>query len=188
MVPARQIQKKLTFTANHATMQLLKLTVLSSLLFAFAISFTSCEKDAEKNKVTQYVKSGIVLSGAQETPATPSAAQGSLDVSYSKASKTLTYKFIWSGLADTITGIHIHGLAPTGFAAAIVQNILTVKNEALFPFRGGSYSGFLFADGVKVKEEDLLNHLYYLNIHTKGVNPNGGTYGGGEIRGQIRFQ
>jgi len=121
------------------------------------------------------------MTGAQETPATPSAAQGSLDVTYNKGSRTLTYKFTWSGLADTITGIHIHGLAPTGYAASIVQNILTTKNEVTFPFRGGSYTGFLFADGLKVKEEDLLNHLYYLNIHTK-------TYPGGEIRGQIRFQ
>ncbi|MEI9911661.1 MAG: CHRD domain-containing protein [Bacteroidota bacterium] len=162
-------------------MQLLKLTVLSSLLLALAVSFTSCEKDSEQDRVINYVKSGIVMTGAQETPATPSAAQGSLDVTYSKATKTLTYKFTWSGLADTITGIHIHGLAPTGYAAAIVQNILTTKNEAAFPFRGGSYSGLFYADGVKVKEEDLLNHFYYLNIHTK-------TYPSGEIRGQIRFQ
>lgn len=169
-------------------MQLLKITFLTISLLAIVLSFTSCKKYSEKKKENLYLKTGIVLSGAQETPATPSTATGSLDVTYDKTSRTLTYKFTWSGLTDTITGIHIHGLAPTGYAAAIVQNILTIKNEAAFPFRGGSYSGFLFADGVKVKEEDILNHLYYLNIHTKGINPNGGNYLGGEIRGQIRFQ
>jgi hypothetical protein len=179
--PDCQIQKKLIFTSNLSTMQLLKLTVLSSFLFALAISFTSCEKEAEKNKVTIYFKDNIPMTGAQETPATASTATGSLTVSYSKATKSLNYKIVWTGLADTITGIHIHGLAPVGYTASIVQNILTVKNEAGFPFRGGSYSGTLLVDDVKIKEVDLLNYFYYLNIHTK-------TYPSGEIRGQIRFQ
>jgi hypothetical protein len=162
-------------------MQLIKLTALCSLLFAFAISFTSCEKEAEKKKSLEYSKSGIAMTGAQEAPNTPSTAIGSLDVFYSKAVKVLSYKVTWQGLADTIVGMHIHGLAPAGYSTAIVQNILTTKNEAAFPFRGGSYSGTLLVDGSVIKEENLLNGLYYLNIHTK-------TYPGGEIRGQIRFQ
>ena len=174
-------------------MQLIKQTALSLLFFAFILSFSSCEKDSEKDKVTLFTKNGVVMSGAQETPPNPSAALGSLDISYSKGSKTLVYKFTWTGLADTITGIHIHGLAPEGYGqiagapSNIVQGILNGKNETLFPFRGGSYSGTLLVDGVKVKEENLLNGLYYLNIHTKGINPNGGTYAGGEIRAQIKF-
>lgn len=159
-------------------MQLLKLSAFSLFILIFAVS---CEKEVEKEKVTDYAKSEIPMTGAQETPATPSTGQGSLDVFYSKSTKVLQYTFRWNGLADTITGIHIHGLAPTGYAAGIVQNILTTKNEAVFPFRGGSYTGTLLVDGAKVKEEDLLNHLYYLNIHTK-------TYPAGEIRGQVRFQ
>ena len=161
-------------------MQLLKLTVLSSVLFATALSFTSCEKDAER-KTVEYLKSGIPMTGANEAPVTNSTALGSLDVYYSKNSKLLSYKVTWQGLADTIVGMHIHGLAPQGYSTAIVQNILTVKNEAGFPFRGGTYSGTLNVDGVVIKEENILNGFYYLNIHTK-------TYPGGEIRGQIRFQ
>lgn len=162
-------------------MQLIKLTVFSFLLFALAIGFTSCEKDAEKKKYLEYLKSGIPMTGAQENPQTPSTALGSLDVYYAKNSKTLSYKVTWQGLADTIVGMHIHGVAPAGYSTAIVQNILTTKNEAAFPFRGGTYSGTMLVDGVVIKEENLLNGLYYLNIHTK-------TYPGGEIRGQIKFQ
>ena len=162
-------------------MQLLKLTVLSSVLFAIAISFTSCERDAERKKTLEYIKSGIPMTGAQENPATPSTALGFLDVYYAKNSKILSYKVTWQGLADTIVGMHIHGLAPVGYNTAIVQNILTTKNEAVFPFRGGSYSGTFNVDGVLVKEENLLDGFYYLNIHSK-------TYPGGEIRGQIKFQ
>lgn len=162
-------------------MRLLKLTALSSLVFVFSVSLVSCEKEAEKEKNYEYTKTEIAMTGAQETPATPSTATGSMDVYYSKATRTLSYTVRWSNLADTITGIHVHGLAPTGYAAGIVQPILTAKNEKAYPFRGGSFTGTLMVDGSKIKEEDLLNHMYYMNIHTK-------TYTGGEIRGQIRFQ
>lgn len=162
-------------------MQLLRLTVLSTLVFAIAISFTSCEKDAEKKKYLEYMKSGIPMTGAQENPISNSQALGSLDVYYAKNSKTLSYKVTWQGLADTIVGMHIHGVAPSGYSTVIVQTILQNKNEAAFPFRGGTYSGTLLIDGVVIKEENLLNGMYYLNIHSK-------VYPGGEIRGQIKFQ
>jgi hypothetical protein len=189
------IQKKLIFTVNHATMQLLKLTVLSSLLFALAISFTSCEPETEIRKTLEYSKTAIPMTGAQEAaPFNVSPAIGSLDVYYNKTTKILTYKFTWQGLTDTITGIHIHGLAPVGYNAGIVQNILIngTKNEALFPFRGGTFTGTFNVDGVVVKEENLLNGFYYLNIHTQGIVPGlappNNRYTGGEIRGQIKFQ
>lgn len=165
-------------------MRLLKLTALSFLLLAFAVTFTSCERDNEKKKTVEYIKTGIPMTGAQENnPANVSTALGSLDVWYSKNNKVLNYKVTWNGLTDTIIGIHIHGLAPVGYNAGIIQNILALntKNEALYPYRGGSFTGTFNVDGVVVKEENLLNGLYYLNIHTK-------TYAGGEIRGQIKFQ
>jgi CHRD domain len=151
------------------------------------------------------MKSGIPMTGAQEgAPFNVSSAIGSLDVYYAKNSKTLSYKITWQGLTDTIVGIHIHGPAPIGYPGAappgaatqpnapILQSILPSKNEALFPFRGGSYSGTLLVDGVVIKEENLLNGMYYLNIHTQGIVPGlvapNNKYTGGEIRGQIRFQ
>jgi hypothetical protein len=191
--PLCPIQKKPIFTSNTATMRLLKLTALSCILFAVMISFNSCEKEAEKKKNIEYVKTGIPMTGAQEAaPFNVSPAIGSLDVNYNKSTKTLTYKVTWQGLTDTIVGMHIHGLAPVGYNAPIVQSILTTKNEAVFPFRGGSYSGTLNVDGVVVKEENLLNGFYYLNIHTQGIvpglTPPNNRYTGGEIRGQIKFQ
>ncbi len=162
-------------------MKLLRLTVFSFLFVSVIFSMTSCEKDAEKKKTNEFSRTAIALTGAQETPPNASTASGSMDVLYTKGSKVLSYKVKWENLSDTIVGIHIHGQAPTGFAATIVQNILTTKNEAGFPFRGGSYTGTLLIDGAKIKEQDLLNGFYYLNIHSK-------TYPAGEIRGQIKFQ
>ena len=170
-------------------MKLIKLTALSSLFFVFVSGISSCEKATEEKKVTDYSKNGIVMSGAQETPAVPSTALGSMDVFYSKDTRSLTYKVTWSGLADSLSLMHIHGLGPTGFAAGVVQNIVAASNS-IFPqktsgkftyLKSGTISGTLLVDGVVVKEQDLLNGAYYMNIHTS-------VYPGGEIRGQIIFQ
>jgi hypothetical protein len=75
-------------------------------------------------------------------------------------------------------------LAPTGFAAGVVQTFstsaitrcATVSNTSC-----GSYKGSMLVDDVVVKEQDLLNGVYYVNLHTAA-------FPGGEIRGQIRFQ
>ena len=165
-------------------MKLLKQTVLSLSLFALLFAISSCEPDAEQKRVTDFEKKGIIMSGAQETPANAATALGTLDVYYTKETRTLTYTFRWSGLTGAVTAAHIHGLAPTGYAAGVVQtfNLANiVRCNASSTTACGSYSGTLQVDGFVVKEEDLLNGMYYVNIHTAA-------YPGGEIRGQIRFQ
>lgn len=175
-------------------MQLLRLTVLSSLFLAFAVSFTSCEKEDEKKKDGHYyAKTDIPLTGAQSVPATPSGATGSMSVSYSKASKILTYTIKWTGLTDTIRAIEIYGPAPTGYASATVKQTLPgfstnlKTNQSSYPYQAGTYTGSVFADEVVIKELDILNHLYYVSIRTKAY---GFAAPGlpGEIRGQVRFQ
>jgi hypothetical protein len=104
-----------------------------------------------------------------------------MDVFYTRETRILSYTVKWSGLTGNPILMHIHGLAPTGFAANVVQTILSAANPTAFPANNGKYSGTLLVDGVVVKEQDLLNGLYYMNIHTP-------TYPGGEIRGQIVFQ
>lgn len=169
-------------------MKLLKLTALTSLMFALLVGMSSCEKNAEKKKTTDYEKKDIPLTGAQETPPNASPALGSMDVFYSKETRILTYTVRWSGLTDSVSLMHIHGLAPTGFPAGIVQNIVHTSNS-IFPqktagkytfTKTGSLSGTLLADGAAVKEQDILNGMFYMNIHTPA-------FPGGEIRGQIRF-
>ena len=166
-------------------MKLIRLTALTSLVLGLVMAITSCEKVAEEKKTTNYEKKGIALTGAQETPATPTTALGTMDVSYSKETRILTYNVTWSGLTGPVAAMHIHGLAPRGYAAGVVQNIITSSGGISTPGAAypatGKFSGTLLADGVVVKELDLLNGMYYMNIHTA-------TYPGGEIRGQIVFQ
>ena len=152
-----------------------KLTVLFSLLASVFIVFNSCKPEDLISPKTTYLKRDIIMSGAQETPAVPSTSIGLLNVSYNKVTKVLSYDFTWSGLSGPVTAGHIHGLAPTGYAAGVVQGF-----SGLSATTSGTYSGSLVVDGTRVKEEDLLNGLYYVNIHTA-------LYPGGEIRGQIRF-
>jgi hypothetical protein len=161
-------------------MKWIKLTVLSSVVFAFLLQITACEQTEEVKKTTLYQRTNIPMTGAQENPPVNTAALGTMDVSYNKSTKMLNYTVRWSGLTGNPTAMHIHGLAPVGYNTGIVQTILSASNPTLFPATG-SFSGTFLADGVVVKEENLLNGFYYINIHTT-INP------GGEIRGQIVFQ
>lgn len=167
-------------------MKLIRLTALTSLVLGLMLATTSCEKAAEEKKTTDYEKKNIPLTGAQETPAVPSTALGSLDVFYTKETRTLTWTVTWSGLTGPVAAMHIHGLAPKGYAAGVVQNIITnsggiaTPNATLYPATG-KFSGTTHVDGSVIKELDLLNGNYYINIHTAA-------YPGGEIRAQIEFQ
>ena len=168
-------------------MKLIKLTVLASLLFSSLIMFTSCEPDAELKKLSDFQKNGIVLSSAQENPANSSTALGSMNVFYTKDTRILSYTVTWQGLTGPVTAMHIHGLASPGFNAPVLQNIITSPAGSGLFVPGAAFgatskvSGTLLIDGVAIKEADLLNGNFYMNIHTA-------TYGGGEIRGQIVFQ
>ena len=180
-------QKLLIFTPNPAIMKWIKLTAFTSLLFVFVSGISSCEKNSEKKIQTDYQKLGLPLTFAQESPTPPvfSSAIGSMDVSYSKETRTLSWSVTWSGLTGLVANMHIHGLGPRGYAAGVVQNIITASNGIATPGAAygatGKISGTLLVDGVVVKELDLLNGMYYMNIHTAANT-------GGEIRGQIVFQ
>lgn len=162
----------------------MKLTALPLFMVASLFIISSCESDDELKRTSDYSKTGIALTGAQETPAVTSSGLGTMDVSYTRSSKILTYTINWSGLTGPVTAAHIHGLAPTGFAAGVVQTFTianitrcaTVSNTSC-----GTYKGTLKVDDVIVKEQDLINGVYYVNLHTAA-------FPGGEIRGQIRFQ
>jgi len=165
-------------------MKLTKLTALSILLFSSGWILTSCEPDEELKKTIEFERTGISMTGSQETPPNTASGLGTLNVHYNRNTKILTYSAAWSGLTGAVTAMHIHGLAPGGFAAGVVQ---TISTSAIAKCSGsgntscGSYNGTLYVDGVVVKEQDLLNGVYYLNIHTAA-------FPGGEIRGQVIFQ
>jgi hypothetical protein len=146
---------------------------LSKLIVVFlpVIFLLSCTDPEEFEKENTYVGT-ITMNGAQETPPVTTSATGTIEATYSKLSKTLSYKVTFSGLSGNATAAHIHGPGEVGIKADVLQTFT-------FPAKtSGTYSGTLFIDGVKIKEEELIAGRYYINIHT-AANP------AGEIRGQL---
>ena len=160
---------------------------LAAAIIITAITFTACEK---RNVAEGTETATITMSGTQEVPPNNSTATGTINAVYDRATKTLTYSASWSGLTDTLTGMHIHGPADPGSNAGILQNIIasgsvsggvTLFNPGPSFIRQGSISGRVLMDNVKLFENDLLAGKYYINVHSKA-------YPGGEIRGNLIFQ
>lgn len=166
-------------------MKLMKLTALHLFLLGSLFMMASCESDAELKRTSDYSKTEIALTGAQNVPLSASTALGTMDVSYTRSSKILTYKIQWSGLSGNVTSMGISGLAPTGYASpTVVQTFSTsaiVKCATVSNTTCGTFTGTLKVDDVVVKENDLINGVYYVAIRTSA-------YPAGEIRGQITFQ
>lgn len=151
---------------------------LLSAAIGSTLSIASCSKDDDggKTNTNELTSKNLAINTLQEVPMpTGSSATGTMEVTYNKTTKMLSYNLTWAGLSDSITASHIHGTAPRGIAAP-VKIPFTLPRGSL----SGSYSGTTMVDGVLIKEDSLINGFYYVNIHTK-KNP------AGEIRGQITF-
>lgn len=139
-----------------------------------SLSLLSCKKNCDEHCMSS--KTGLKMSGAQEVPATSTKASGTLDVSYNKCDRTLSFRAQWKKLSDIPVAAHIHGTAPKGVNAGVV-----------FPFSdmipkttSGSYETTLKIDDYNINEADLLKGMYYVNIHSAN-------FPAGEIRAQIEF-
>src|SRR6478735_8364022 len=84
-------------------------------------SLTACDKDDDDEKPDPNIvtKTGLVITGAQEVPAKTSPASGTLDVTYNKATKELSFTVVYTALTGAPTGAHIHGTALKGANAGI---------------------------------------------------------------------
>lgn len=159
------------------TMRLITLSCTFALLIAGFCSYANKLSYSEISATDSdsVAKKGIALMGAQEVPAVTTSGYGTLDVSYDKSSKTLSYTANWSGLSDSATMMHFHGPAEKGKNAGVIFPITDFTHGA-----SGTATGSVKLDDVKSKESDLLGGKWYFNIHTK-KNP------AGEIRGQVEF-
>jgi len=158
-------------------MRLLKLTAI----LGFNIVIASCEQELN---TTILSNKDVILDGNQVVPAKPSAANGTMDLSYNRSTRILTYTVRWNSLTGVPTAMHIHGPAGVGFAQLInpaaptapywIQNFTSFASS-----QTGTYNGTLLIDGTAVKEDELLRGGYYLDLHTAANSVSG------EIRGQI---
>ncbi len=140
-------------------------------LLALIVLLFSCrDHDLTTTIISQ---NDLRLNSVQELPANQSPATGTANVTYDKSTRKLTYIITYENLSGNPTMGHIHGNAPRGSNAGV-----------LFPFQSlpTATSGAITGSETLTaqQEDDLLNGLYYFNIHTSA-------YPGGEIRGQIEF-
>jgi CHRD domain len=148
------------------------LKLLSFLAVVGLFIFSSCTNDKLTEQVL--VANGLPLDGLQEVPARQTAGNGTMDIVYNKDLRTLYYTVRWNSLTGPVAQAHIHGTAPRGVNAGILQDWTSTISKT----NAGTYSGSVLIDGVVFKEEDLLLGRYYVNLHTA-------LFPGGEIRGQI---
>ena len=146
--------------------------VLSTvLLLAFFAS--ACEKEKEVLVTNPVYNLRGNANGSQEAPTrVTTTATGSLSGTYNKDNNLLTYTVNWTGLTGgNPTAAHFHGAADPGVAAPVLVGFTSFPATA-----SGTYSGT--ATLTDAQETDLMNGLWYYNIHNA-------TYPAGEIRGQV---
>lgn len=108
------------------------------------------------------------LLGANEVPAKPSNASGTVDAVLNKDNNLLRWKVNYTGLSGPATAAHFHGPAAIGANAGVA---LAWPGAISSPMEGS-------ATLTAAQAADLIAGRWYANIHT-AANP------GGEIRGQM---
>jgi hypothetical protein len=194
-------------------MKKLKITGLASILFLSTMLIASCDKENE-DEATVYTNNNIQLkaSNVVVTPnivLPPTVGKGTMQASYDKSTKLLSYTITWDTLTTAPIAIHIHGITDSGLIAlpsplgpygidsfrvsqtpavwvkyvgGIAQKVNLPTTPA--PKKAGSLTGQLFVDEIVIKETDLLDGKFYVDIHTSS-SPLFIAFG--EIRGQITF-
>lgn len=149
-------------------MKKIKLLPVLALLTILSTFMIACKKDKKATNTTMYNISAT-LSGANEVPAVTTNGTGTATGTYDAGTNTLTYNVSWSNLSGDATIAHFHGPAAAGTNATPVVP---------FTFTAGATSATGTATLTDAQETDLLNGLWYANVHTAA-------HGGGEIRGQV---
>jgi hypothetical protein len=108
------------------------------------------------------------LNGASETPPNTSHGVGMATATLDKATKTLTWKVVYSGLTGPATMAHFHGPAGPGVAAPVA---VPLTGPMASPLMGS-------ATLTDAQIGDLEAGNWYVNVHTA-------QYPKGEIRGQV---
>lgn len=111
-----------------------------------------------------------IISGSQEVPGVLSPGAGAALVTFDPSTRELAWTIAYEGLIGTVTMMHFHGPAAAGANAGVRQDIGGISGLA----SGGSGSAIISEDFAA----ELLNGLWYINIHTSEFGP-------GEIRGQV---
>lgn len=153
--------------------------VFAAALVLTVTSVTSCDDDDDDPIPTDPVRTAqIQLTGAAEVPAVTTTGSGSGQVTYTPATKAITYNINWTlgDAAATTVNMHFHG-AENG--SPTVSSPVTIGITGFTNARQGNVTGTTRAL-TDSEVSQLLSGKWYFNIHSS-------TYPAGELRGNITF-
>ena len=161
-------------------MKIIKPAALFIVISAF---FISCEKDNVVSSPVDFNSTGLPMTGAQEVPAVTTTASGTIDITYSRSTKLLSYTITWQNLSGPVAALYIHGPSQPGYQGSIIQKAIASSGGVATPNpakygASASYTGFIYVDDIKIKESDVIYNKLYANIYTAANQ-------GGEIRGRL---
>jgi len=107
------------------------------------------------------------LDGNQEVPPSGEPGTGTASATYNDVSKALSWNIVYAGLTGPLVASHFHGPAPPGINTGVQVPIIASPS----PLVGNAVL-------TAAQETDILNGLFYINLHTAN-------HPGGEIRGQV---
>ena len=137
------------------------------LAVAAAITFLSgcSKKEDTPPAAAPTTELTATVNSAQQVPVNPSTATGTFTGTYTTSSRQLVYTVTYQGMTPSIAHIHTGAPGTSGSVAISFANLAS-------PITG---TVVLTPD----QADNLLNGRMYVNMHSS-------TYGGGEIRGDIK--
>jgi CHRD domain len=113
----------------------------------------------------------VALVGAQEVPPVDPAGNGTADLTYDPATRTLTWSVSFSGLSAPATMAHFHGPAAAGKNAPVTIWLSKQGSAPESPIKGE-------ATLTPEQAAQFTAGDWYVNVHTQ-------SHPAGEIRGQV---
>jgi len=116
----------------------------------------------------------FTLDGEQEVPSVDTPGWGTAEVTINTTTGLLEWDVEYHDLIGLSTAAHFHGPADFGENAGIQVDMAGPGAE--FGVHSGTLIGSATIDATQI--QDLLDGLWYVNIHSNEFSP-------GEIRGQV---
>ncbi len=152
-------------------------------VFVIAGMVAACNDDddpTDPTPVLPELKVSTTLSGANEVPANPSTATGSVDGTLDQETRILSLNIMYSDSAASDSASSDSLFVPTGWH--IHKGSSDSTGAVVIDFGTDFKTPFAFQDTLtEAQVADLKAGLYYVNIHTA-------KYPTGEIRGQLKAE
>lgn len=137
----------------------------------FALVLSACDEDDDDTPSNEVKFENIALTGENERPAVTTPNTGVFNGTYNKDTNQISYTVTWTGF--TATNMHFHKADINSFGPPVIP----IEKKGTPP----AYTSPLSETTrtlTDAEEADLLNGLWYINIHSS-------QYPAGEIRGQL---